>query len=104
MAEEMKSALDIAMEKLKRLEADEEKIPLTEEQKQKIADIKKSCEAKIAEKEIMIKSRLKELPPGTDPTELREQIELIQQEFIEEKTRLEKERDRNIKKVRQQKS
>jgi hypothetical protein len=104
MADEMKSALDIAMEKLKKLETDEEKVPLTKKQKQKIADIKKNCEAKIAEKEIMIKSRLKKLPPSADPTELREQIGLIQQEFIKEKAHLEKERDRNIEKVRQQKS
>jgi hypothetical protein len=101
MTDEMKSAFEIAMEKLKKMEGQtDEDISLTEEQKNMIADIKKECNAKIAEKEIMMQSKIKELAYQGEPIEVREQTELLQKEFAEEKIRLEQEKDKKIEEIR----
>ena len=102
MTDEMKSAIDIAMEKLKKMEEKgEEEISLTEEQKQKIAEIRKEYDAKIAEKEIMMQSKMKELALEGDPEAIREQTGLLQNDLAEEKNRLQKERDKKIAGVKQ---
>jgi|GEM_PF-732962 len=102
MADEMKSAIDLAMEKMKKMNGDEEAVSLTEEQKQKIAETRKEYEAKIAEKEIMVKDRLKELPEGAEPAEIQEYVSLMQKELAEERARLEEEKNKKIEKIRKQ--
>ena len=102
MADEMKSAIDLAMEKMKKMNGDEETVSLTEEQKQKIAETRKEYEAKIAEKEIMVKDRLKELPEGAEPAEIQEYVSLMQKELAEERARLEEEKNKKIEKIRKQ--
>lgn len=52
MGEELKSSLDIAMEKLK--DMDKEIRKLSGDQKERISEIKQEYEAKIAEKKILI--------------------------------------------------
>ncbi|HUU50272.1 MAG TPA: hypothetical protein VMW81_04885 [Nitrospinota bacterium] len=101
MTDEMKSALEIAMEKLKKMgEQTDENISLTEKQKNMIADIKKEYDAKIAEKEIMMQSKIKELAYQGEPIEVREQTEFLQKEFAEEKIRLEQEKNKKIEEIR----
>ena len=102
MPEEMKSAIDIAMEKLKKLEKSEETLSLSEGQKKKIAEIRKEYDARIAEKEIMINSRMKEVPAGAEPVEVQELMDTLQKELAEEKARLEKEKNKKIEKIRKQ--
>ena len=58
MAEKLKSALELAMEKTKKIGGDE--IPsLTGEQKDEIAQIRKVYQAKMAEVEILIQDKEK---------------------------------------------
>ena len=58
MAEKLRSALELAMEKTKKVGGDE--IPsLTGEQKDEIAQIRKVYEAKIAEVEILVQDKEK---------------------------------------------
>jgi hypothetical protein len=58
MAEKLKSALELAMEKTKKIGGEE--IPsLTSEQKDEIAQIRKVYEAKMAEVEILIQDKEK---------------------------------------------
>lgn len=53
MADDLKSALDLAMEKTDKMIGKE--IPtLTDDQKRRIAETKRECEAKIAEKKILL--------------------------------------------------
>ena len=52
MGDELKSTLDIAMEKLKGM--DKEITKLSQGQKERISEIKREYEAKIAEKKILI--------------------------------------------------
>jgi len=78
MGGELKSTLDIVMEKFKGRE--EELSKLNESQKERIAEIKLECKAKIAEKKILIEDK-----------------ELLAKEIVT----LEEKRDRNIEKVYQ---
>ena len=53
MSDDLKSALDLAMEKADKMMGDE--IPgLNDDQKKRIAETRKECEAKIAEKKILL--------------------------------------------------
>jgi len=53
MSDRLKSAQEIAMEKLDRMVGKETRT-LTDDQKQRIAEIKRDYEAKVAEKKIML--------------------------------------------------
>lgn len=55
---ELKSALEIAMEKAKKMGGEEE-VSLSANQKGQIAEIRKICAAKIAEVEILIQDKEK---------------------------------------------
>ena len=58
MAERLKSALELAMEKTKKIGGDEVS-SLTSEQKDEIAQIRKVYEAKMAEVEILVQDKEK---------------------------------------------
>ncbi|MBN2467962.1 MAG: hypothetical protein JXD19_07400 [Deltaproteobacteria bacterium] len=79
MGDGLKSTLDIVMEKLKGLEG--EPPELNDRQKERIAEIRRECEAKIAEKKILIDDK-----------------ELLAKEIVA----LEEKRDRQIAKVHQE--
>ena len=53
MSDPLKSSLDIAMERMKKIVGDEE-LSLTDDQKGRIAKIRKEYEAKAAEKKILL--------------------------------------------------
>ena len=67
---ELKSALEIAMEKSKKMGGDEEIVRLSSQQKNEIAEIRKVYEAKIAEVEILIQ----------DPEKREKDIERLRRE------------------------
>jgi hypothetical protein len=56
---ELKSALDIAMEKAKKMGGEDEIASLTPEQKKQIADVRQVYAAKMAEAEILIQDKEK---------------------------------------------
>ena len=56
---ELKSALEIALEKSKKMDGDEEIVRLSSQQKNEIAEIRKVYAAKIAEVEILIQENEK---------------------------------------------
>jgi hypothetical protein len=56
---ELKSALEIAMEKSKKMGGDEEIVRLSPQQKNEIAEVRKVYAAKIAEVEILIQENEK---------------------------------------------
>ena len=66
---ELKSAWELAMEKTKNV-GGEESVPLTADQKQEIAEIRKKYEAKIAEAEIII----------TDPEKKEKELDYLRRE------------------------
>ena len=90
-----KSALELAMERLKKKDADEgvSDRPLTEDQKNEIADVRKTYGAKLAQEEILFKSKLQ----GTFEHEARQ---TLQDNYRRDVERLTHERDRKIEKIR----
>ncbi len=91
----MKSAYELAMERLK---ADDpgDTPALTDEQKAKLADLDKTYQAKIAEREIFLQGKLTEAQQSGDRTA----AEDIQRQISHEKARLEEEREEKKEKVR----
>ena len=91
----MKSAYELAMERLRKQDQDAgvEQRPLTDEQKAAIAEVRSFYEAKIAEQEVLQQSRLRRT---FDPAE----HEAIEVEFRRDRERLVSERDARIETIR----
>src|SRR5262245_14954238 len=91
-----KSAYELAMERLRRKdrEAGLAARPITEEQKARIAEIRRIDEAKLAEREILHRSSLRE----TEDPEAREKLE---EEYRRDRERISGERDRKVEEARQ---
>ena len=90
-----KSALELAMERLKKKDAEQgvSDRPLTEDQKHEIADVRKTYAAKLAQEEILFKSKLQ----GLADYDARQQL---QENYRRDVERLNHERDRKIEKIR----
>ncbi len=92
----LKSSVELAMERLRKKDADAgiETRPVTDAQKAAVAEIRNFFEAKIAEQEVLHQAKLR---ASVDPAER----EIISQEYRRERERLSGERDRKIEKARQ---
>jgi len=92
----MKSAYELAMERLQKKDADAgvERRALTDAQKAAIAEIRNFYEAKFAEIEVLHQGRLREL---VDPAERDTRME----EYRRDRERLTTERDAKIERARQ---
>lgn len=86
-----KSAYELAMERLrsKDREAGVEERPLSDEQKARIAELRRVYEAKLAEAEIMKRQKLSRV------RDLAEQ-ELVEEEYQRDRERITAERDRKL--------
>jgi len=95
MTDAPKSALELAMERLKKKDADAgiEHKPLTEEQRAAIAEARSLFEARVAERRIMHQSQTAAV---FDPQEL----ESRREELLRDLAQLESERDARIRKIR----
>ena len=93
--DEPKSAIEIAMQRLreKDREAGVEDKPITDEQREAIAEVRKVYEARLAEAEILHKSKLRGIQ---DPGEFRE----LEDNYRRDRDRLTSERDSRIEKIR----
>lgn len=91
----LKSAYELAMERLTRADAEAggESRRLTDEQKAAIADLRRFYEAKLAEQEILHRSTLRKTP---DP----EARAALEEEYRRDRERVAAERDAKIEKVR----
>jgi hypothetical protein len=91
-----KSALELAMERLRKKDAEAGLVeaPLTDDQKAAIAEARNYCEAKLAEVRILHQSKL----ASTFEPEARAQRE---EEFRRDAQRLTDERDRRIARIRE---
>jgi hypothetical protein len=96
MADEApKSAYELAMERLKKKDQDEgvAETTLTDPQRKAIAEAKSVCAAKLAEREILFKSKVAAL---ADP----EARETLEQEYRRDRERITSDRDRKIEEIR----
>lgn len=96
MSDELKSAMELAMERLDREMG--RPASLSPEQKQQIAEIRARYEAKIAEQELAAQDRRKQALAAGDWAKLQE----IDARVLEERRRLEAAREAELEKVRGQ--
>jgi hypothetical protein len=91
----LKSALELAMERLRKSDRDAgiESKPVTDAQKAAIAEARNFCEAKLAEREVLHHSKLRRV---IDPAER----DALDQEYRRDRERLISERDAKIERVR----
>src|SRR5262245_47985993 len=91
----LKSALELALERLKKKDAEEgvETRPLTDAQKAAIAEARNFYEAKLAQEEVLHQSKLRKT---FDPAER----EVLDQQYRRDRERLTSERDSKIQKIR----
>ncbi len=95
----MKSAYELAMERLAKSDPDAS-LPLTAEQKSRLADIDLVYKGKIAEREIFLKKQLNDaLTDGKY-----EESEKIRAQIASERARLEEDREEEKNRVRKGKS
>lgn len=96
----MKSALELAMERADEALGDE-KVALTDEQKQAIDEVKKVYEAKWAEQEISLKGRLEKFArESEDRQALAEARRQVQTEMNRVRQQLFAERDAKLEAIR----
>ncbi len=90
-----KSAYELALERLRRKDREEgvEERPLTDEQRARIADVRRVYDARLAEREILHQGELRKV------RELEERDKLEEQ-YRRERERLAGERDRKIEELR----
>ncbi|HJR60274.1 MAG TPA: hypothetical protein VJ813_12765 [Vicinamibacterales bacterium] len=96
MSDAPKSALELALERLKKKDADAgvEQKPLTEEQREAIAEARNLYEARVAERRIMHQSQTAAV---FDPQEL----ELQREQMLRDLAHFESDRDAKIRKIRE---
>jgi rRNA maturation endonuclease Nob1 len=90
-----KSALELAMERLRKKDADAgiEATAVTDTQRAAIAEARSVAEAKLAEREILYKSKLARV---AEP----EAREVLEQEYRRDRERITGDRDRKIEEIR----
>jgi hypothetical protein len=92
----MKSAYELALERLEKQGIErprEGEAGLTAETKEKVAELRRQAEARLAELEILHRDRLNK---GLDPVKRQEEDE----EYVRERRRIEDDRDRKIERLR----
>src|SRR5215211_2757211 len=91
-----KSALELAMERLRKKDAEAGVVetPLTDDQKREIAEMRQVYQARIAEREILHQSTLRKA--AHDP----EAARVIEEEYQRDRDRLNSERESKIEKIR----
>jgi len=92
-----KSAFELAMERLRKKDAEEGVTtqPMTDQQKSAIAEVRSLYDSKIAEQEILQQSAMKHLL-NADPAE----VEEVSRRFRRERERLASERDLKVERIR----
>ena len=95
--DEPKTAYELILERLKKKDRDEgvSERPLTDDQRARIAEVRKVYEAKLAEREIFFnQSRRK----ADDP----EALAALEEEYRRDRERLQSERDRKVEQIRKE--
>jgi hypothetical protein len=91
----MKSAYELAMERLSKSDPGSSR-PITPQQKARLAEIDRTYQGKLAEREIFLKQRLEQALGGRDADE----VDKIKKQIASEKARLEEDRESEKERVR----
>jgi hypothetical protein len=103
MADGMKSALELALERTDhvRQAIRDEGLSLTDAQRERLAEIEREYNAKIAEKDVMLQTEMRKLLMQYPPAEVAPVIAQLRDKFIEEKRKLTEERNEKVVRIRQ---
>ena len=103
MAEGMKSALELALERTDhvRKAIRDEGLALTDAQREQLAELEREYSAKIAEKDVMLQTEMRKLWMHYPPAEAGPVIEQLREKFIEEKRKLMEEKEEKVARLRQ---
>ena len=103
MAEGMKSALELALERTDhvRKAIRDEGLALTDAQREQLAEIEREYNAKIAEKDVMLQTEMRKLLMHYPPAEAVPVIEQLRDKFVDEKRKLTEERNEKAARIRQ---
>lgn len=96
----MKSALELAMQKVNARQERAPVVSLTEDQRREIGELRKQCEAKIAEKEIMMQAEIRRLVRQRPPQEAVAKVHELQTQFQESKKVLQEELEAKVSALR----
>lgn len=102
MAEGMKSALELALERTEhvRKAIREEGLTLTDAQREQLAELEREYGAKIAEKDVMLQAEMRKLWMRYPPAEAGPMVEQLREKFIEEKRKLMEEKEEKASRLR----
>ena len=103
MAEGMKSALELALERTEhvRQAIHDEGLALTDAQHEQLAELEREYSAKIAEKDVMLQAEMRHLFTRYPPAEAHAMAEELRQKFVEEKHKLSEEKEAKAARIRQ---
>lgn len=103
MAEGMKSALELALERTEhvRKTIQEEGLTLTKAQQDQLAELEREYNAKIAEKDVMLQTEMRQLFTRYPPQEAYAHAEELRQRFLEDKRKLAEEKEQKATSIRQ---
>jgi len=97
----MKSALELAMEKIDAQQAQTETaVSLTDAQRHEISDLRKQYDAKIAEKDIMLQAEIRQLMQRRPPQEVMVAAQELREKFQQTKKALQEELEAKLATVR----
>jgi hypothetical protein len=103
MADGMKSALELALERTDhvRQAIHQEGLSLTDAQREQLAELEREYSAKIAEKDVMLQTGMRQLLMHYPPAEVGAVLEQLRERFIDEKRKLMDEKEEKAAHIRQ---
>jgi pyrroline-5-carboxylate reductase len=103
MAEGMKSALELALERTDhvRKAIREEGLTLTDAQRDQLAELEREYNAKIAEKDVMLQSEMRKVFTHYPPAEAGALLEQLRERFVDDKRKLMDEKEEKAARIRQ---
>ena len=97
----LKSSWELSLERSKKLVPElKNKKKITKQQKEKINDIRREYQAKIADKDIMMQDKLRKLHDRIPPEEIQYATVELQKEFADEKKAFEEKMEKEIESIR----
>jgi|TARA_B110000196_G_C20711849_1_gene460041 hypothetical protein len=97
----LKSSWELSLERSEKLVPElKNKKKITKQQKEKINDIRREYQAKIADKDVMMQDKLRKLHDRIPPDEIEYATVELQKEFADEKKAFEEKMEEEIESIR----
>jgi hypothetical protein len=97
----LKSSWELSLERSEKLVPElKNKKKITKQQKEKINDIRREYQAKIADKDVMLQDKLRKLHDRIPPEEIQYATVELQKEFADERKAFEEKMEKEIESIR----